>query len=63
MAALTTQHHHGTEGGSLLEGAIELYYKERPSVIKQTVDTFDHLLLRQIQIHQSHNAALFNATQ
>jgi hypothetical protein len=46
MAALTTQYYNGPERCSLLEGAIEFHYKERPSVIEQTVNAFNHLLLR-----------------
>ena len=47
----------------LVIGLVQLHHKHTSSMVKQTVNTLDHWLLGQVQIHQRQPASLLNHSQ
>ena len=41
-------------------GLVQLHHKHTSSMVKQTVNTLDHWLLGQVQIHEGQPASLLN---
>lgn len=60
MSGLIPQDYYWLEGSSLVEGVVQFNYEKRATMIEQTVDTFDYLLLGHIQIYQRNDTSLFN---
>lgn len=46
-----------------MEGLVQLDHKQRPSVIEQTIDAFNDLLLGHVQVHQANHSSILHTSQ
>lgn len=63
MSGLVPKDHYRFEGSSLMEGLIQLHNKQRTSVVEETVNALNDLLLSHIQIDQANHSSIFHASQ